>query len=395
MDNTNNNENGTGALDSNADRIEYHIADIGDLTPRWEEKVLGDGGVRRVVEAVEIDGVRHETGDRFFKSVCSRFHFGASTFRYFDPAEVFTRIQEVQAISGRSEVRVAVEKPATEGASPILLGVSNPDRPPVGPNHLIQALDESGTEVISSKYREGIFTTTHKMSEEWSVGGDDFQQSFTMETPVDGYGLPSIYLSLIRQICTNGMIGYAPAFKSQIQLGKGKDLPTVALMRALSAFNNEEGFQSLRQRLEAAQMSLASVREVQRFEERLAKAMGMAGFTSLDIHGQHQIENVSGLQVWKSLGLLTGNVCDKYQVGAPDSISAKKQRLLPMNCTLYQLFNFATEVTTHHQELLKQPEQLHAWIGSIVTNEYDLELNVKPEQEDILGLNNQAFILNQ
>ena len=72
---------------------------------------------------------------------------------------------------------------------------------------------------------------------------DDFRTQFNLELPVDGYGLPSAFLGLLRLVCTNGMIGMQPAFKTVFQLGKGDDDLSSALTRIMATFNNEERIQ--------------------------------------------------------------------------------------------------------------------------------------------------------
>ena len=47
--------------------------------------------------------------------------------------------------------------------------------------------------------------------------------------------------------------------------------------------------------------------------------------------------------------------------------------MLPMDCSVYDLITFATEVTTHHQDKLLSGRQIHAWVGQTLSTEYDLE----------------------
>src|SRR5205085_2266357 len=82
--------------------------------------------------------------------------------------------------------------------------------------------------------------------------GDAFQNKFVIDTPIDGYGRPVVYLSLLRQVCSNGAVAHTPVFRSELALGRGEARVEYALVRALDGFNNEEGFGALRQRYEAA-----------------------------------------------------------------------------------------------------------------------------------------------
>lgn len=115
-------------------------------------------------------------------------------------------------------------------------------------------------------YCDGVVESTHTPrigSNEFEIGNDRFWNRFVMSAPIDSYGQPSIYLSLLRQVCTNGMIAYAPTFRSTLALGRGEDNVTFSIVRALDGFGNLEGYAALRQRFEAAGKSWASVYEAQ------------------------------------------------------------------------------------------------------------------------------------
>src|SRR5438445_155010 len=93
-------------------------------------------------------------------------------------------------------------------------------------------------------------------------------------TALDGYGRPSVYLSLLRLVCSNGAVGYSPAFRSELSVGRGDDGVAFALTRVLDGFNNEDGYAALRQRFESAAKSWASVNEAQKLYKLLARLHG-------------------------------------------------------------------------------------------------------------------------
>jgi len=385
--------------------VETFHASLADVTPIWTTKIRSDGSRKSVIQAVEVGGKQYKTSSRFFRSICSRFHFGASIFNYFEPDEVFDRICDVQ---GDTFLNMTTNNDTA-------LAVAGINKPIVDPDVLMSVLSHNQAKIVDAKYKDGIVKTTHAMKEGWVIGGGDgdggnggdaFQQTFTLETPIDGYGLPSIYLSLIRQICTNGMVGYAPAFKSEIQLGKDNAVE-IPLARALESFNNEEGFQSLRQRLEAAQSSWASLNEVRRLRERMYKAFAIEVDDDTgawkDVRDNALDQNKAGeanrlqqmIDVSHKLSELTGNEGKIYNIATSNAISTKKQRLLPMHCTVYQAFNFATELATHHLDLMAQVNQLHAWVGDMLSNEYDLEGSAAEysDAKRLADRNNKAFII--
>src|SRR5262249_57426623 len=114
----------------------------------------------------------------------------------------------------------------------------------------------------------------------FEVGGDGFQNKFVLDTPIDGFGRPSVYLSLLRLICSNGAVGYSPAFRSELSVGRGNDGVAFALTRVLDGFNNEDGYAALRQRFESATKSWASGNEVSKLYKGLARLHARGALTT-------------------------------------------------------------------------------------------------------------------
>jgi len=84
-------------------------------------------------------------------------------------------------------------------------------------------MSSSNAEEIT--YDNGVVCSQHtpRAGGIFDVAGDLFQNRFVIDTPIDGFGKPSIYLSLLRQICSNGAIAHAPAVRSELSLGRGED----------------------------------------------------------------------------------------------------------------------------------------------------------------------------
>ncbi len=97
-----------------------------------------------------------------------------------------------------------------------------------------------------------------------------------MDTPIDGFGQPKIYLSLLRMICSNGAIGYSPTFRSEIPMGKDM---AYCIARALESYDNGDGFAALRQRFEAAQRSWASLFECHQLYKLLVRMVDQRAVT--------------------------------------------------------------------------------------------------------------------
>lgn len=359
-----------GVLEGLSSGVGYHIVRVGDLGPEWEE-VKGRGAsaaTRRVLTGISVGGERIAASDRFIQSMCRRFRIAPSMFNYFNPVEVFERVQKEHP---RARIRVAVqEDPSGEKAydGRSALAASDPGRPFIHPDALGSALRGHADRLVDLTYDgDGVVRTTHRMDRPaWGLGGDMFEQRFTVDTPIDGLGLPSIYLSLLRLICTNGMVGMAPVFRSEIQLGSDPAArPDMPLSRAIGMFDNDEGFSCLRDRLDVARNSPASLREA----DRLADAL-WSSVTRSAARKQGFGRNT----VMDSLHRLTGG-SERVGLASANGLSKKRQAQVPMGCTVFDLINFATEVTTHHRGAIAgaADRRIQAWVGDMISHDYDQE----------------------
>ncbi|NIP84366.1 MAG: DUF932 domain-containing protein, partial [Planctomycetales bacterium] len=161
-----------------------------------------------------VTGIRlrdewHRPSKRFWNSFFRRFHATENIFRYFTHAEVFQRIS---AKAADESFRYCIERRA--GGRSKLLAVSNPDRPVICHQQL-EGLAKR-YDACNVNYEDGVVTSQHVPrtgDHPITIGTDEFRQRFVLETSIDGYGSPRIFLSLLRAVCSNGMIGYAPAFR--------------------------------------------------------------------------------------------------------------------------------------------------------------------------------------
>lgn len=356
-----------------------------DTTSIREFKV-GQISPKGIVTTMTIGGRTVHPTSRFWTSLCSTFSsYGLSTklFGLFPHHEVFDRI----ATRTNDRVRYALEEESGN-----LLAVTTPTKPLIRYDAISQVLQ--GREAQNIGYGKGVIQSTHTppFMSDFKVGGDDFAHQFIMETPVDGFGQPLIYLSLLRMVCTNGAVGYARAFKTEIQIGKEDgDAPLFSIQRALDSFNNEEGFAAMRQRFEAATNSWGSVYEAYLLDKILTKLAGHNAYTTNNnapsklvdrLAGQREVEllgvnadsnaNPLNLRIMRAFTKLTGDLPMIYSVPSLDAFQEKRMRKLPVKCGVYDLINFATEVATHHCTH-EAGRSLQAWVGSMISSEYDLE----------------------
>lgn len=69
---------------------------------------------------------------------------------------------------------------------------------------------------------------------------------------------------------------------------------------------------------------------------------------------------------------MTGDVSQIYGIANVDTLSSKRQRSLPVCCSVYDLLNFTSELATHHLRN-ESARQMQAAIGTLVSFEFDLE----------------------
>ncbi|HTN75039.1 MAG TPA: DUF932 domain-containing protein [Pirellulaceae bacterium] len=303
------------------------------------------------VTQLEVAGEPVKPTQRFWKSFFARFGVTDNVFRYFSPDEVFERVSER---ARNDEVRYCLERDPQGDAK--LLAVSNPKRPIIREAEVNELVERHAGDDIS--YESGVITSTHTPrsgEQTFQVGGDDFQHRFVLETPIDGFSQPRIFVSFLRLLCANGAIGYSRAFRSDISLGS--DLAH-CIGRALETFDNGDGYAALRQRFTSAQHSWASVHECLRFYKVLVRL--------------HHQRTLLKSEVLLDFYRLTGNLHETYGLANLDALSVKRQRVLPAKCRVYDLLNFASELATHHATATSQ-RTLQAFIGGLIADEYDLE----------------------
>jgi hypothetical protein len=305
------------------------------------------------------DGRRMQVSDRFWSSFSSLLNLSRSVFDYFSHEEVFDRITRTRGQS----VRVACEITGDAGR---MLSCTNPAKPILRVDEVRSLTEEFGGTGIS--YADGIITSTFEcpFPANFQVAGDDFETRFSLQMPVDGYGLPSAFLALLRMVCTNGMIAMSPAFKTAFQLGKENVNLLPLLERAMTTFNNEQGFHALKQRIDSATTSWASLNEAKKLRDCLAMACTGDG---LDAKQRSEMLSKFDAACGDPLGI--------YGLSGHEELSVRRARTIPVEATVYDLFNFASEAGTHHFQNLLSRNRINAWIGDALTAEYDLEGTVE------------------
>jgi hypothetical protein len=348
-------------------RFEYGTARIKDLAVR----TTTDRNGKTDVSAVLLNDEPVRPGKRFWNSLHLRFGFTSNIFRYFSHQEVFARISEV---APNDRIRWCLERD-THGRG-TLLAVTNPSAALIQHDDLMGLLSHYDSHDV--RYSDGVVSSRHapRLNATFHVGGDGFQNKFVLDTPIDGFGRPAVYLSLLRLVCSNGAVGYGPAFRSELSVGRGDGGVAFTLARVLDGFNNEDGYAALRQRFESATKSWASVNEVSRLYKLLARVHNrgeIEGRVSTPAPaGGDGASECANSPLFHAFHKMSGDLTHIYGLANLDTLSVKRQRTLPSACKVYDLLNFASEVATHHATEMGN-RHLQAYIGDLISGEYDLE----------------------
>jgi len=333
-------------------------------------KPVAKGRKKSVVDHIELDGRKMYPTDRFWKSMQMRFRFRKTIFKYFTPDEVFSRITETD----NGMVRYCIEN---SGDNPKLLAMTNPAKPIIQYENLEDILRKPESNLVpgSVNYTNGVIQTAHNTSVPWkiNIGGDEFATRFHVDTPIDGFGKPSIYVSLLREVCTNGLVGYAPAFRTELNLGKKDEGVTFTLERALENYANEEMYEALIHRIKSSTTSFCSVYEAMKFHKTLVRIYneGNTNYKKLVI-SKESGNTERDVGVFQKFYEVVGDLNEMYGVANIDSISPKKQKVFPTKARLYSLINLATEVATHDCKPAGA-RKMNAFVGQLISDEFDME----------------------
>ena len=371
--------------DSPIPKVHYTTVNIRDILVHRDEKTSNTAS--RVV-GMEINGVDDEVHctDRFINSLLGIFGVARSTFDLFSHEEVVSRIIE----RGRGDcVRIALQH--NKGGSYTALAAIKPTKPFVEAFDLWELMrDKLDIDVSNMRYHSGsgVVRTEHEPSVlgkgKLDVAGDDVVRRFVMDVPIDGYGMPSAFLQITRQVCSNGMIGEAPAFKSCVNLGDTQTviggnivsnaIPT--LQKFIESHNNEEGFHVMTERMRTASNSPASLDEFNRLY-RVLTGSNMQG-----LHRDRKGEETIGVNsdITSTLYHLAGDhLMEKYGLISLDQLSPKKRKLVPVDCSVMDLINVASELSTHRADAHQQ-RKISAFIGQTLADEFDLEnMGIDPD----------------
>ena len=296
---------------------------------------------------IQFEDRTYDTSARFITSFARKLKFSSNIFTYFTAEEVFDRVQQ-----RNPDVAFKVTFDRQDGE---ILGV-------VGENKKLLPADiacnvfASDPRVQKIQYSKGVWEAEFQLDETFSIRNDsEYARKIWVHYPVDGVSMPCVYLSVLRQVCSNGMVALVPGFRTDIEIN---DESGTHLSRLLRSYNNENGFMALESRLQTAQNTIASVNELLKFENLLTTQIS---------------DQASASQLQTRLEEMAGDPCSRYETTSLNNIAPKKRSLLPVGCSVNDLFNFCSELTTHHENIVSRVDAFNAALGSMLAQEFDLE----------------------
>lgn len=284
---------------------------------------------------------------RFLTSLARKMKFSNNIYRYFSGEEVFTRIAE-----RCPDVHFKV---TVDHQDRCVLGVVDEDKKILPPDIACRIFSED-KRISKVEYKNGLWEATMMLDETFTVNGDSpYRRALRIQYPVDGVSMPAIYLAVERQVCTNGATALVNQFKTEIEIN---DQAGTHLSRLLRSFSNENGFMALESRLQKAQETKASIRELMTIQTLLESQLTETQFLP---------------RLKEHLEAIAGDPCRNYGITSLSNIPLKRRALLPVSCSVNDLLNFCSELSTHHREILRSGNVWDAEIGRMLAGEFDLE----------------------
>ena len=312
---------------------------------------------RQMVEALDCDETKikglvigettYKLSDRFFKTLAAELGIPYGVFGFFTPLEVMTRAAEKEPLL---PLRVTVDTARDQA-----LGLTQDKGVPM-PVKFIENVLHEDRRLQEVEYGNGVLSALLDLDDPWDVPNDSTDHvRVRCRVPVDGVGMPDMSLATWRQVCANGAVAEAPLFRTKMEI---KDNSGEHFRRLLASFSNPSGVETLQERMCTAAGTKASVAEVVLLEGLIRRSVA---------------NTRNQMLLRERLNEIAENPCVRYGVTDLTNIGLKKRPLLPVGCSVADLLNFASELSTHHAELLKPESTLHSFAGTVLAKGFDLE----------------------
>jgi len=314
-------------------------------TPRSLVDMMDYGDQK--IESISYQGEKFRLTPRFHRSLVAQLGVPYGVFSLFSPSEVMHRAADVHP-----DLKLRLTVDLKDGTA---LGVTERKGVPVPVPYVMNTL-RNDPRLQSLVYQDGVLSATLNLGDRWEVPNDsEYSIHVRCRVPVDGFGRPDMCLATLRQICSNGAIAESAIFRTKMEI---KDNNGSHFARLLKSFANPEGVELLQERMFQAAETKASVGELYALEEVVRKVVP-AGHNRL--------------MLLDRLYEMAENPCIRYGVTELGRIGEKRRGLLPVGCSVSDLLNFVSELSTHHGGILTETKPLHAYAGTLLSKGYDLE----------------------
>ena len=315
------------------------------ITPRQMVEALDCDETK--IKSLVIDNSAYKLSDRFYKTLAGELGIPYGVFGFFTPLEVMER---AAAKVPDLQLRVTVD---TEGRQ--ALGLTQNKGLPMPINYIENVL-HNDKRLTGVEYSDGVLSAMLDLDDPWDVPNDStYGMRVRCRVPVDGVGMPDMSLATWRQVCSNGAVAETSLFRTKMEI---KDNSGEHFRRLLASFSNPSGVEMLQERMCNAAETKASVGEVVLLEGLIRRSVANARNQML---------------LRERLNDVADNPCVRYGVTDLANIGQKKRPLLPVGCSVADLLNFASELGTHHSELLKSDSTLQSFSGTLLSKGFDLE----------------------
>jgi hypothetical protein len=299
------------------------------------------------INGLAIDGTTYKPSTRFYKTLADELGIPYGVFGFFTPLEVMTRAAEKEPLL---PLRVTVDTAQGEA-----LGLMQDKGLPMPVKYIENVLHED-RRLQEVEYCNGELNALLDLDDPWEVPNDStYRVRVRCRVPVDGVGMPDMSLATWRQVCSNGAVAETPLFRTKMEI---KDNSGEHFRRLLASFSNPSGVEMLQERMCVAAGTKASVGEVLLLEGLIRRSVA---------------NTRNQMLLRKRLNEIAENPCVRYGVTDLTNIGQKKRPLLPVGCSVADLLNFASELATHHAELLKPESTLQSFAGTVLSKGFDLE----------------------
>ena len=316
-------------------RFDYETVGLGELEPIT---------VKNAIQGVKIGNEAYFTSRRFLRTLMSIFGFSENLFQYFSPEELIGRILERRK---DTEIRICIDRKTR-----LMQGIIRPEQSGLPLGIVCRTLVED-KRFSKMEYDPGSASIEAqlKLPDMWNIPSDSRYGTFlNIRYSVDEVSTPMISLGIVRQVCTNGMVARRRCFETALIVEKNHG---THLRQLLSSFNNRNGFDALRERLQIAQETKASVNEY----------MAAVGVVQRCIDHPEPVIN--------RMDCLAGMPEEVYGHSRLDTIRARYRKELPVAASVMDLINILTELSTHYQ--VKNKDSIHTFITGMLASEFDLE----------------------